>query len=60
MSFDKKKLIKDIASSGLRKDFICKKAEIHRSYLYMILTGTREPSVDVIKRIYRVLIGEVR
>ncbi len=60
MIFDRKKLIKDIASSGLKKGFIAEKAGIDRAYLYMINKGLRKPSQDVIERIYRVLIGDVR
>jgi predicted transcriptional regulator len=60
MIFDRKKLLKDIQKSGLRKGFIVEKSGIHRSYLWMIIKGLREPSQEVLKRIYSVLIGDVR
>ena len=56
--FDRNKLSKDIKASKLTKSFISEKADIHRAYLHMILNGTREPSGDVVTRIYRVLNGK--
>ncbi len=56
MKFDKDKLIKDIKASGYKKDYICAKASIHRSFLWMILKGDRNPSYEVLKRIYNVLL----
>lgn len=55
MKFDRVKLKTQIEESGLRIDHICKKAKIHRSYLWMILTGVRKPSLDVVNRILGVL-----
>jgi predicted transcriptional regulator len=53
--FDRKKLAKDISASGLKKNFIVDKANIHRSYLHKILSGEREPSYEVLKKIYKAL-----
>jgi transcriptional regulator with XRE-family HTH domain len=58
MKFDRQKLIKDIKASGFRKDYICAKAGIHRSFLWMITNGTRDPSQETIKKIYEVLLGK--
>lgn len=60
MTFDRKQLVKDIQDSGLRKGFIVEKTGIHRSYLWMIMKGLREPSQDVLKKIYSVIIGDVK
>ena len=53
--FDRKKLAKDVKASGLMTGFLCAKAGIHRSYLWMILKGVRQPTEEVVKRIYEAL-----
>lgn len=52
MNFDRKKLLKDIKDSGLMNAFIADNAGIHRSYLWMIKSGKREPTKDILRKIY--------
>lgn len=55
MKFDRKKFLKELKTRGLKKGYIAERAGIHRSYLYMILEGLKEPSISVIKGLERAL-----